>query len=119
MKVLACGGRDFGSAPGDRQALVDALDRSHAKRPMTALIQGAARGADSLAAQWARSREVQVETYPADWNAHGKAAGHMRNQRMLTEGKPDGIIAFPGGRGTADMTRRARRAGIPVWRPLG
>jgi hypothetical protein len=34
---------------------------------------------------------------------------------MLDEAKPDAVIAFPGGRGTADMTDRALKAGLPVW----
>jgi hypothetical protein len=33
---------------------------------------------------------------------------------MLDEGKPDLVIAFPGGRGTADMVKKARRAGVEV-----
>lgn len=31
---------------------------------------------------------------------------------MLTDGQPDLVVAFPGGRGTADMVRRARAAGV-------
>ena len=34
--------------------------------------------------------------------------------RMLEEGRPDLVIAFPGGRGTADLVARARRAGVEV-----
>jgi hypothetical protein len=34
---------------------------------------------------------------------------------MLDEWQPDGVIAFPGGRGTADMTRRAKESGLKVW----
>jgi ABC-type branched-subunit amino acid transport system substrate-binding protein len=33
---------------------------------------------------------------------------------MIREGKPDAVVAFPGGRGTADMVRQARAAGIEV-----
>jgi hypothetical protein len=33
---------------------------------------------------------------------------------MLLEGKPDLVVAFPGGKGTADMVRRARKANVPV-----
>jgi predicted Rossmann-fold nucleotide-binding protein len=33
---------------------------------------------------------------------------------MLAEGRPDAVIAFPGGKGTADMVRKARAAGLPV-----
>jgi predicted Rossmann-fold nucleotide-binding protein len=36
---------------------------------------------------------------------------------MLSEGKPDLVIAFPGGRGTADMIRQAKEAGVPVRQP--
>jgi predicted polyphosphate/ATP-dependent NAD kinase len=44
----------------------------------------------------------------------GKAAGIIRNQRMLDEGKPDLVIAFQGGDGTADMVRRANKSKIPT-----
>ena len=38
----------------------------------------------------------------------------MRNQKMLDEGKPDLVVAFAGGRGTADMVRIAKRSGVEV-----
>lgn len=42
------------------------------------------------------------------------AAGGIRNKQMLNEGKPDLVIAFPteNSKGTWDMVRRAKRAGI-------
>jgi acyl-CoA synthetase (NDP forming) len=55
-----------------------------------------------------------VTSFPANWKKHGKSAGPIRNQLMLDVGKPDLVIAFPGGSGTADMIRRARKAGVPV-----
>jgi hypothetical protein len=33
---------------------------------------------------------------------------------MLDEGKPDLVVAFPGGTGTADMVKRAELAGVKV-----
>jgi hypothetical protein len=42
----------------------------------------------------------------------GRSGGPKRNQQMLEEGKPDLVLAFPGGRGTADMVRRAP-SGVP------
>jgi hypothetical protein len=82
------------------------------------VIAGGARGADTLAVQEARARKppIPVRVYPADWRRHGKAAGPIRNQQMLDEGAPDLVLAFPGGGGTADMVRRARRAGLEVVR---
>ncbi|HEV7285225.1 MAG TPA: DUF2493 domain-containing protein [Kaistia sp.] len=106
MRVLVCGGRDFADRPRLNVAL-DGLKPSF-------LIHGGAPGADALADYWADIRGIPHRTFPADWNTHGKAAGPIRNQRMIDEGKPDLVIAFPGGRGTADMIRRAKAAGIPV-----
>jgi hypothetical protein len=45
---------------------------------------------------------VTVEAHPADGKKHGRAAGPIRNQKMPEE-KPELVVAFPGGRGTADM----------------
>jgi len=33
---------------------------------------------------------------------------------MLDEGKPDLVVAFDGGRGTANMVKQAKAAGIQV-----
>jgi hypothetical protein len=52
--------------------------------------------------------------FVADWDANGKAAGPLRNQRMLEAFNPDMVLAFPGGRGTADMVRKAKRRGVKV-----
>ncbi len=68
---------------------------------------------------WARSRQHQAIARMADWTTHGRAAGPIRNARMLAEYHPDLVIAFPGGRGTLDMVSKAERAGVAVIRPLG
>jgi hypothetical protein len=111
MKVLVCGGRDYRDQTRAWAVLDDLLDRV---KPSLTVICGAANGADALAADWAIARSVALSWFPADWKRHGKAAGPIRNQKMLDEGKPDLCIAFPGGRGTADMVRRAREAGVEV-----
>lgn len=108
MKVLVCGGRDFANVA----YVYTTLDRLHAERRFTALMQGGAHGADELARDWAKTKpEIQRFVCKADWEKHGKAAGPMRNARML-EWKPDLVVAFPGGRGTADMVKRAKAAGV-------
>lgn len=115
MRVLVCGGRDY----ADRQALFDYLERIwRESAPVDALeiIQGGATGADALAREWCCQREVAYFNVPANWKMLGKAAGPIRNQRMIDEYRPDLVIAFPGGRGTADMVNRADKAGVPVRR---
>jgi hypothetical protein len=67
-----------------------------------------------LAGAWAA---IEVEVYRADWAKHGRSAGPIRNQRMLSDGKPDKVMAFPGGRGTRGMIALARAAGVEVLEP--
>lgn len=112
MKVLICGGRDF----HDDRFVDEFLDRIHAVTPITFVLEGGGRGADALAKAWALSEGIPGKTFAADWTSHGRAAGPIRNQQMLDEGKPELVVAFPGGRGTADMCRRAEKAGIKVVR---
>lgn len=107
MRVLVTGGRDFADAGMVRDVL--------GSLAISELIEGGARGADTLARQYARSRGVPVTTFRAEWRLFGPKAGLLRNQRMLDEGRPELVVAFPGGRGTADMVERARRAGVQVW----
>lgn len=108
--VLVCGGRDFDDYP-----LLDRwLTNINGDHKFGVLIHGAARGADSLADRWARSNGVPVHQYPAQWGVHGRAAGPRRNEQMLADGKPDLVVAFKGGRGTAHMVRIAKEAGVQV-----
>lgn len=112
MRILVCGGREYGKQPAEREQFAEAM-RKYAFGAQL-IISGGARGADTLAFYWATAKGIPAQEYPADWDRLGSFAGHVRNQKMLDEGKPHLVIAFPGGRGTADMTRRARKAGIPV-----
>jgi hypothetical protein len=121
MRVLVCGSRDW----DDESVIFNILSMlfmNHA-HPGLVVIEGGARGADRAAAKWADQPgflpPVKHEQYPADWEKHGRAAGYIRNQQMLDEGKPDVVWAFHDdlsqSRGTADMVRRAKKAGIPVY----
>lgn len=109
MRILITGGRDF----DDREMLFLALDRLHSELGFTLLIHGDAKGADRLAGEWATERTIEVLACPADWKRHGRAAGPIRNRQML-EHMPDLLVAFPGGRGTADMVSVATKAGLRV-----
>jgi hypothetical protein len=112
MRVLVCGGRDF----TDTEQVADVLDGylvgAHGE---LVIIQGGARGADQLARRWCEKHDVACVTVPARWAQDGRGAGPMRNRRMLEWFPPDSVVAFPGGKGTADMIRRAVVAGVPVF----
>ena len=116
-RFIVCGGRDY----QDREAVFDNLDRLHAKVGIAAIAHGGATGADTLASMWAASRGVQCHVYAVpdkDWKKKGAAAGPLRNAYMAADFQPDGVVAFPGGRGTMSMTEIAKFNGITVWEPV-
>lgn len=126
MRIIVTGGRDYTNAEHITSVLI-------AFPPGTVVVHGDNRnGADALGKRSAMSLGFPTEPHPADWTApcrdtctpgHRRVrpdgsdycpmAGHYRNQEMADAGA-DLCIAFPGGRGTADMARRAEAAGIPV-----
>lgn len=116
MIVLVCGGRYY----SDRERVYSALDdvfKVTDQEPLGVpgtVIHGGCSGADQLADDWSITNWKEIIVFKADWKKHGKAAGPLRNQQMLDDCKPDLVVAFPGGKGTADMVRRARKAGIEV-----
>lgn len=112
MKVLVCGGRDFTDV-----AFINAeLDRLHAQYHFDIVIEGDARGVDRLAGEWARARGVELLVFPADWKGEGRHAALIRNERMLRQGEPDLVVAFPGGGGTWYTCSHAEKLGIHVLR---
>jgi Protein of unknown function (DUF2493). len=110
MNILVCGGRNY----ADYAKVVACLD---AISGVTMVIQGGAHGADALAKRWASERNIHCAEVPAIWRPHGvldRTAGPKRNRAMLLL-RPDAVVAFPGGSGTADMIAASREAGLRVW----
>lgn len=110
MRVLICGDRNYTDAWRIRQVLLNP--------DVTTLIEGGASGADYLAKMIAEKLGITVEEYPAEWNRYGKAAGPIRNKRMLDEGRPDLVFAFHNdiskSKGTKNMIDQAQSRGIEV-----
>lgn len=115
-RILVCGGRAY----NDRTAVAWELSRLSMQHDDLIIICGydpddeRFQGADQLAFEWARAHGVPAFPFPAPWTKRGRSAGPFRNQRMLDCGRPTKVVAFPGGRGTADMTRRAHDARLSV-----
>lgn len=117
MRILVCGGRDYLDYNYLRKTLSEILYQNELTVDDVIIIQGGAKGADFLAKCFSYCYGwggIMCEEYPADWKKYGRGAGHIRNQQMLDEGKPDLVVAFPGGRGTNDMVTRAKNAGVAV-----
>jgi hypothetical protein len=111
LRVLVTGGRGY----ADAETMERVLNRIHGSKPIAVIIEGGAEGADRLARAWATWRS-NGEMYYVDRSIDGPwpAAGPRRNSRMLADGKPDLGVAFPGGKGTADMVRKLTAAKIGI-----
>ena len=115
-RILVTGSRAWSDRAAVEHALGTAL---RLFRPMVVVTGGCPTGADRMAEEWAHRAGVEVEVWPADWAAHGRAAGPLRNGRMVAAGARMALaFLLPGGqsRGTEDCVRRAEAAGIPVQR---
>lgn len=111
-RILVYGGRLFDDRVYFENNMHRLQERSFARD--FCIIEGGAKGADRMAREWARRQGLPVLTFEANWDRYGNGAGPIRNQWMLTWGKPDLGVAFPGGSGTANMTALLERNGISV-----
>lgn len=118
MKVLVTGGRDYQEKEIVFWALEQLEEYLHErKQEIAAVIHGDAKGADTLADQWAQENGVLQVRCPGNTKFYGfKAFGPVRNRQMLLL-KPDLVVAFPGGNGTANMIATAKKHGYKVWQP--
>lgn len=119
MKVIIAGGRDYVvGVPQQRW-----LDDLHGAFGIDEVVSGCAPGADSGGEAWARARGIAVKQFPADWHAHGRAAGPIRNAAMRDylaacrdrDGANTLVVLFPGGRGTQSMKELALQANLAVF----
>ena len=115
FRVLVTGGRAYPDGEAVFARLAACREEADQWGLKLIVIHGACpTGADHWAALWCRRKGVEERRFPAQWDIWGRSAGPRRNQQMLDEGQPDLVLAFPGGRGTADMVRRARAMGVLV-----
>ena len=112
IRLLVCGPRDWTDEHSIWQELDAQVNSDHVEQ----LINGCAPGVDTFADRWARDAMIPVRRFLASWKHEGRAAGPIRNQSMIDEGRPTLCIAFQRKgvktRGTQDMIWRARKAGI-------
>ncbi len=110
LAVIVCGGRDY----NDYSNLCKLLDEV----APTFIIHGGANGADSLAGQYASQNNIPCKVFKAEWDKHGKGAGPIRNAKMLNSllsmNIDKAVVAFPGGKGTANMISLAEDFNVKV-----
>jgi hypothetical protein len=109
MKLIIAGGRDYKFSVDDFLR----LEKIHGQHNVTEVVSGKAKGADWYGEYWAYEHQIPIKAFPADWRAHGKAAGPIRNREMAQYA--DAVALFPGGRGTQSMYDEAMKAGIWIY----
>ena len=107
LRVAFTGGRDY---PNHRRV----RDVVLGVEPAFVLVGDCATGADRFVRRAARDAGLPLAVFIAAWERYGNGAGPIRNGVILRHGRPDFLIAFPGGNGTADCVRQAESLGIPV-----
>lgn len=122
VRVLITGSRTWDNAAFIHAELDHVAAEARRQQAALVVVHGGARGADAIAGNWVRERRTQgwpvtAEVHPADWDRHGKSAGHRRNELMVSLGA-DVCLAFirddsPGATGCA---RAAHAAGIRTVR---
>lgn len=116
MKILCCGSRFW----DDEKAIANAIAKYGAIPEETIIIEGEAKGADTIAKYFANRLGYLVKGYPADWATFGKSAGPIRNQKMLDDNPDiDLVLAFHddlinNSKGTNYMVARSIKKGIKV-----
>lgn len=114
-RIIIAGGRDF----ADESLFVEKVDKILGNETDIEIISGHASDADSMGEKYAKTRNLKVKIMPAEWSAYGRAAGPIRNKKMLeyvSEETPI-LIAFWNGKskGTKGMIELAKRISIECF----
>lgn len=109
MRVIIAGSRTI----TDRSLLERAIAESGFN--ITEIVEGAARGVDTMGFDYGWANKIPVRAIPANWKKHGRAAGVRRNIEMAEYA--DALIAIWDGvsRGTMNMIDEAKKRGLKVF----
>lgn len=111
IRLIVAGSRGLNDYQTVKTAIDDLASRGMV---ISAIIEGTARGVDSLASRYAVEHGIENIRVPAEWNLYHRGAGAVRNRKMAEMG--DALLALWDGksRGTMNMIKAANSAGIPV-----
>lgn len=107
MRVIIAGSRSITNI----EHVVRAVHKSGFN--ITEVVEGGARGVDTLAFDYAHANNIPVKVFPANWNKYGRSAGMMRNAEMADYA--EALIAIWDGksRGTRHMIDVADKRQMP------
>lgn len=103
---------------GDRYWTNEGIIKEYVRSlpPDVRVITGGANGADYYAEKARKECGLDGKVYDAKWDMFGKAAGPIRNRRMIKDESPYLVVAFHNNifrsKGTRDMLLQAKRKRI-------
>jgi len=108
MRVIIAGSREIKDASLVERAIAES------GFVITEVVEGGARGVDTLAFDWAHRRGIPVKVFVPDWSI-GRQAGILRNVEMADYA--DAVIAIWNGksRGTEHMINVAHKRQMPLY----
>lgn len=111
IKLLICGSRNF----NNYEVLKKSILSLGLSMKYVMILSGAARGADTLAIQFAEELGLQYKLFPALWEKYGRSAGMIRNSQMIE--LATATVAFWDGKsvGTKDAIEKTKQAGKLVY----
>lgn len=116
MNLGIVGSRNFNNYLNFKNAILKILKIWNIEiTDISKIISGGAKGADSMAEQFAKEYGISTIIFKPNWKQYGSAAGVMRNTDIVN--CSDKIIAFPSkeGKGTQDTIKKARNKNIPIY----
>lgn len=109
MRLVIAGSRNF----TDKKLMWEKL--ALIKTPITEVVCGCAKGADSLGEEWAKEKGIPVKRFPADWKKFGKKAGPLRNKDMAIYGDTAVVFIVNNSRGSGNMVKQMQDLNKKVW----
>lgn len=91
---------------------------------VTEIVSGTAYGVDKAGEKLTNSLDTdllslklkgKLAKFPANWDKHGKSAGHIRNAEMAKYGDALLLIWDGSSRGSANMKQNMEKLGKPVY----
>lgn len=116
IRVIVAGSRTITNG----KYVTTTLNNIFKNHQVECVIVGMAKGVDTIAYWWAKNRGIKVIECPADWDTHGKKAGHIRNSEMANNYCANYLIAFndyrtsKGTSGTNNMLKAAKKRGLKI-----
>ena len=78
------------------------------------VLCGEAKGIDTHGKKWALKNNIEVKSYPADWDKHGKLAGPLRNKEMASQATHLLLVWDGKSKGSKNMLNEAEKAGLII-----